>query len=182
MSTVSQAPFKYSFVTGDYPDGIHEMGAVVTLKDGTTLNPTPESYNFISANAEQVNMGQILWPLLGIIVAVIAIVILSQVLASRRGLAHVEPGTQRNYGIAGGAVCPKCGRPTPLHMMSINLLAGKYDRCENCGKWSVMRRASIADLRAAEEAEAAASKPTDLPEKSEEEKLRDMLDKSKYMD
>ena len=182
MSTVSQAPFKFNFVTGDYADGVHQLGALVTLKAGTSLELPAKTYTFLSASAEKNNMSRIFIPILGIIGGVIVIVVALQILMSRRRPASVTPGTQRQYGLSGGSICPKCGRPTPLHVMGINMLTGKYDRCENCGKWSIMRRAPIDILRKAEAAEIVQDQPSIAPEKSEEEKLREMLDKSKYMD
>ena len=66
-------------------------------------------------------------------------------------------------------------------MTGINLVVGKLDRCENCGKWSIMRGYPLDVLRAAEAAERAAEQSTSpVSEKSEEDKLRDMLDDSRY--
>ncbi|MHB1481866.1 MAG: hypothetical protein ACYCXH_06045, partial [Bellilinea sp.] len=57
----------------------------------------------------------------------------------------------------------------------------KLDRCENCGKWSIMRAYPIDVLRAAEAAEFKVEQGEGLvPEKTEEKKLREMLDDSRY--
>ena len=121
-------------------------------------------------------------PIFGLIIVVLVVVGLLQfALMRKRNPAGVEPGTQRNYGFAGGSICRKCGRPTPRHMWGFNIGIGKFDRCENCGRWSVMQAAPMEVLRAAEIAEKASenSKPT-IAEKTEEEKLRDLINKSKY--
>lgn len=59
----------------------------------------------------------------------------------------------------------------------------KIIRCEYCGKWSIVRRASLEELRAAEAAELADTQPTGFEhEKSDDEKLKDMVDNSRFMD
>ena len=60
-------------------------------------------------------------------------------------------------------------------------MIGKLSRCDNCGKWSILRRVPIDILRAAEIAEVKADQAGAASiEKTEEEKLRDMLDNSRY--
>ncbi len=101
-------------------------------------------------------------------------------LASRS--THNEPGGQRDYGMAGGAICPKCGQIIRLGLFSIKLgLGARLARCETCGKWSIVQRASLEALRAAETAEASPAQPA-VTGKSEAEKLEDMLDQSRYTD
>lgn len=180
---VSQAPFELRFNTVDYPEGIREIDAVVTLKDGSTINTTPRRYNFVSAAMQSSSMKKILIPILVVVVLAMLLGSLSQILTGRkRGGNKVTPGTHRDYGFAGGSICPHCSRPTPRHVWGINLLLGKLDRCENCGRWSLMRAYPLDVLRAAEEAEAAANQANLPVEKTEEEKLRELLDKSKYQD
>lgn len=107
----------------------------------------------------------------------------SQFLTSRKNV-HLPPGTARDYGFAGGAICPKCYRPVRLGLMPLKLGFGtKIIRCEYCGKWSIVRRASLEELRAAEAAELADTQPTGFEhEKSDDEKLKDMVDNSRFMD
>ena len=64
------------------------------------------------------------------------------------------------------------------------MLTGKLDRCPHCGKWSVVRRATPAELSAAEAAELAAAKAeqAETPGLSEEERLRQELEDSRYQD
>jgi hypothetical protein len=78
-------------------------------------------------------------------------------------------------------VCPKCGRPFPLHWWAPHLLASKFDRCEFCGHVGLFTPASREVLAAAERAELAAAQPEQpVVEKSEDEKLREMIDESRY--
>ncbi len=182
MITVSEAPFRYRFDTDDYPLGVHDLSARVTLQDGTILDVPSRRFEFVSGEVESSTMVKILVPLLGITLLAAALGGGVQMLAKKKGVGGIEPGTQRDYGAWGGSICPKCNRPTRLHFGGLNLLTGKLSRCENCGKWSVMRRYPIHELRAAEQAELELEKASiNKVEKSEEEKLREMLDKSKYM-
>lgn len=182
LAALSQPPFKYQFNTSNFPSGSHDLSAVVTLKDGSTLTTAARTYQFATADEEGAFMKEILFPLLGVLLLIMVVGVGSQYLAARgKPAGGPEPGTQRNYGFTGGAICPKCNRPTPIHPLGLNLLVGKLSRCDNCGKWSILRRVPNEILRAAEIAEV----QTDLAgaasmEKSEEEKLRDLLDNSRY--
>jgi hypothetical protein len=182
LAIASQAPFKVQFNTNSYPSAVHELGAVVTLKDGSTVTTETYRYQFVSAAEESAAMQNILIPLLAVVFGLIVLMLGIQLLAARgKPAGGPEPGTQRSYGFAGGSICPKCKRPTPLHPMGFNIGLGKFDRCENCGKWSVMRRYPMDQLRAAEIAEMSSERVSIAAgEKSEEEKLREMLDESRY--
>jgi DNA-directed RNA polymerase subunit RPC12/RpoP len=106
------------------------------------------------------------------------------VLMSRGKLANVPPGTPRQYGLGGGAICPRCGRPFSLRFLAINLGPGrKFDRCPHCGKWAFMRLRSMTDLRATEAAELEqAQLAGTVPVPSAEEKLHKELDDSRFQD
>jgi len=88
-------------------------------------------------------------------------------------------GARRDYGLLGGAICPKCGRPFGLHWWAPNLIGSKFDRCSHCGRWSVVGRASHEALAAAEAAEEAAA--PEAPELNPEEKLRRQIEESRYV-
>ncbi len=83
------------------------------------------------------------------------------------------------YGLAGGAICPRCGQAFARHPLSPNLITGKLSRCPHCGKWSVAPRATPAELAAAEAAQRAAKEPGTAV-LSEEERLRRQIEASKY--
>ncbi len=93
-------------------------------------------------------------------------------------------GAPRDYGLAGGAVCPRCHRPFRLSLLGIKLIPGiKFARCEFCGKWSVVRRLSVDELRQAEAAELAEAQPSEtIREKTAEEKLNALVDDSRFTD
>ena len=98
--------------------------------------------------------------------------------------ANIPPGTPRDYGLAGGSVCPRCHRTIGLGLMAMKLGFGtKLVRCEFCGKWSVVRRLSLDELLAAEAAELTDVQPSPpIQEKSEAEKLEELVDQSRYTD
>ena len=111
----------------------------------------------------------------------LAIIFAAQFIAAGRKTASIPLGAQRSYGLKGGGICPRCQRAFSLHWWSLNLLGSVYDRCDACGKWSVVRIASRAELDAAVEAERkAAEVETPSHEKSEAERLKDLLDRSRY--
>jgi DNA-directed RNA polymerase subunit RPC12/RpoP len=96
-------------------------------------------------------------------------------------MASMPPGTPRKYGIGGGAICPKCGRPFPLRLWWFNLGLSKIDRCPYCGKWSFVRPRSLTELREAETAELAQSQPNPtIGGETDTEKLKKDLDDSRF--
>lgn len=185
MQTVTAAPFELKIATTDYTEGWHDLSASAILADGSTVQSAPKRYHFVSAAVESVGMRNILFPVLGLVGGVMVLMVLFQVVQAK-GKPQVAPapGTERNYGFLGGAICPKCKRPTPVHWAGINLSFGrKYDRCENCGKWSVLKIVGLKELRAAEAAEIRlAQAAPQVSEASQEENLRKELDDSKYTD
>jgi len=182
MAAVSQPPFKVKFKTQNYPNGEHLLGAVITFKDGSTQTIEARRFMFLSSEEESGAMQEILIPLLAVVFGLMVLGVGAQILSGRgKPKGGPEPGTARSYGLAGGSICPKCKRPTPLSAFGFNMVVGKLSRCENCGKWSVMRRLPIDVLRRAEADEMKAEQPQGLTsEKSEEDKLRDLLDESRY--
>jgi hypothetical protein len=181
---VTQAPFRYQFNTGKYPDGWHELSAVVLTKDGRKVTTPTRRFQFVSAAEESSTMSKIILPLLGF--TFLAMVIgmgFSFLSMRRRPKITLALGAQRNYGIQGGAVCPNCKRPFALHWWGMNLLTGKYDRCDFCGRMGTFKRASRKELAAAEAAELRQAQPDQqIREKSEEEKMKEMLDDSRFTD
>ncbi len=183
LAEVSAAPFSYQFNTSSYAVGVHSLTAEVTTADGGVYTTPSRTYDFVSQAQEGEGMKNILFPVLGVLGGIMLVVVVAQTLLFRKKGASVPMGAARNYGVAGGSICPRCHRPTPRHVWGFNVGIGKLDYCENCGKWSVMRRMPIELLRGAEEAEKASapsgsSQP--LYEQTEQEKLREMVDKSKY--
>jgi hypothetical protein len=180
---VEEAPFNFQFHTDDYGFGMHLLTAEYTLVDGTTALTPSIQYNFVSPDEEKSQVTSIFLWLGGAIVVTLLIVGLVQgVLLKGKRQNHV-PGEPRNYGMLGGTVCPKCGRPFPRHFWGIKLVVGRLDRCDNCGKWSMTHRASADELAAAEAAEMRDVRADQqVTEGTVEPKRQDSLDDSRYMD
>ena len=176
--------FDISFQTGDFAFGYHDLGAVVQTLDGRTVNVAARKFNFVSPGEVSSGMLRIVVPLLGTVLAVILLGVGTQVLLFKNKFSKMAPGTPRSYGFKGGTICPRCKRPYAMHWWAINAgIRSRFDRCDFCGKWAVVSPKSIEELRAAEQRELQTSEGTmPLAEKSEDEKLREMLDKSKYSD
>ncbi|MDR3573947.1 MAG: hypothetical protein P4L50_08805 [Anaerolineaceae bacterium] len=123
--------------------------------------------------------------IVGVILLLVVVVRGSQLLFSRnKSRNNIPLGSAREYGIAGGAICPKCRRPFRLSLLDMNMgIGSKFTRCEFCGKWSVVHRLSLDELRIAEAAELADAHPDPhVSEKSETEKLKDLVDESRFTD
>jgi hypothetical protein len=184
MIELTSAPYAFQFNTDSYALGVHELAAQVTAADGKVYTTPPFTRQFVDAATENAVTRNILFPILGVVLGLIVVVVVAQTVLFRRRSKGIPMGAARNYTLAGGSICPHCHRPTPLHLFGFNVGLGKFDYCEACGKWSVMRRVPIESLRAAEEAEKVqAAADESLPsfnEPSEEDKLREMIDKSKY--
>ena len=175
----TEAPFKLQFNTDNYSLGEHTVYAIGTTSDGSELKTQIVHANFVSASEGTQAAVRILVPILGLVVVAVLLAAFIPIITGRKTIP-LEPGTPRNYPM-GGAICPKCQRPFAVHIYGVNLGLGKFDRCPYCGKWSVVRRTSLQDLRAAEEAELTHAQETgQVPGMSEEEKLKKQLDDSKY--
>ena len=176
--------FDLSFLTTEYAFGYHDLSAIVQTQDGRTLNVAPLRFNFVSQAEVTSGTFRILVPLLGIILAIMLLGVGAQVLLFKNKFSKMPLGTPRNYGFRGGTICPRCKRPYGLHWWALNAgIRSRIDRCDFCGKWAIVGPKSLNELRAAEQSElqtAEGNKP--LIEKSEDERLREMIDKSKYSD
>ena len=164
-------------MTDNYPLGAHELYALGYTVDGKSIRSNSYTRTFVPASEGGAAAIKIVLPLL---VVIFGATILSAVIPMLLGrkTASLAPGTPRTYTFGGG-ICPKCGRPFALSLLGMNLLTGKLSRCPYCGKWSIVRGASLQTLRAAEQAEIESAKGQ-IPEATEEEKLKKALDDSKY--
>jgi DNA-directed RNA polymerase subunit RPC12/RpoP len=183
MGEATQSPFNYSFNTGTYSLAQHSLSAVGYTSDGQELRSNVINAQFItSAQAGQSTL-RIVIPILVVVLGAVVLSALIPLLSTRGKTEKLPLGSQRNYGMMGGTICPKCGRPFPIQFWGINMLAGKLNRCPYCGKWSIVRRRSMDDLKAAEQAELEQATSGAMPSPlSEEDKLRKELDNSKYQD
>lgn len=181
MGEDTQAPFSLQFNTDSYTLGLHDLAAKGYSSDGTTISSNIIKANFVPASAGSQAIVKVVVPIIGLVVIMILISFGLPLILNKGKLSALPLGAQRSYGIGGGAVCPKCGRPFPLRLWFINLGLSKIDRCPYCGKWSFVRPRSLADLRAAEAAEITQAQPeTPITGETEGEKLKKELDDSKY--
>ena len=183
MAEVTAAPFRLKFVTGDYSYGWHDLAAQIHTKDGQTITTPARRFEFATPDQESATMRTIVFPLVGGILLIVVIIVGVQVLVMRkRPQLEIPLGAPRQYGISGGAVCPKCHRPFALHWWALNAgIGSKLDRCDFCGHWGMVRRTSRDELARAEAAEILMAQPEKpIQAESEEQKLKEMLDESRY--
>lgn len=175
----SEAPFRLQFKTDNYAVGMHTLYAVGVTQDGRELTSNTLSRNFLSRSEANRSMISIVVPIL---LVSFGGIIVSMWIANRS--AKASGGSLGNVnGPFGGTICPKCGKPFARHIWGLNLVAGKYDRCPHCGKWSLVRAMHPDVLKAAvealEEAEAAQnqSQPGDPDDPN---RWRKRLDDSRF--
>jgi hypothetical protein len=176
VHTVSEPPFRYQFHTNDFAPGVHSMTAVGYKADGAPVYGTEFVRQFLSADEAKSSTMKIIVPILAIVGIVTLVGALAPALMMRG--KEFKPG---NYGAAGGTVCPRCTFPYSRNVLAPNLLVGKLQRCPHCGKWAIVARASQAELQAAEERWAREGTST-VETPSEEERMRQMLDDSRFDD
>ena len=182
VGTANAAPFQVSFNTADYGLGWHDLTAEGHTTGGQTLVAAPRRFDFVSAATGYQAAGRVVLPVLGVVLLALLVGGGIALMDIRRSQASPTPlGAERHYGLMGGTICPKCGRPFERHWWALNAGLGKLDRCPHCGKWSIVRALPLDQLRAAEAAELKQAEGTLLvPELSPEEKLRRQLDDSKF--
>lgn len=149
--------------------------------------PLPAAAAPAAQAGDEPNLLTTLLPL--IVVAVVLALSIGRRLFAGSGAGTSLPpsaeGQPRRYGVAGGAVCRRCGLPFARSLMDPNLLVGKLTRCPHCGKWAVLPAASPAELSLAEtrerqERDGAATPAAPGPAASAEEQLRRRIEDSKY--
>jgi hypothetical protein len=185
MGVVSAPPFKLPFVTSNFPVGWHDLSAQVLTKDGRNVETGVRQFEFVSADQESAFFRNTVLPLLGVLFLVIILGIGIQVLFTRnKSKVNLPLGAARKYGISGGTICPKCHRPFAIHWWAFNAgITSKFDRCDFCGRYGLFRRYNRDKLAAAEAAELQMAQPEKpIQAASEEQKLKEMLDESRYTD
>ncbi len=176
LATTTEAPFTVNFETDTYPHGVHEMRATALTADGRTLTSNTRKFEFVAAEVGWQVAGQMGGTILAVVGGAMLVVFGLQTWLVNRD----RKAGGKGYGLFGAAVCPKCGKPFGMHLWGLNALGGKYDRCDHCGKWSIVRRASPAALAAAEAADApAASIPA---AEAVKERERRQMDDTRYSD
>lgn len=178
VHTAVSAPFAYSFSTGAYPLGVHTMSAMGLTSSGARLTSTVRSVEFVSPEVGWQVGAQIGLPILGVVLLIALVATLAPVVLDRRR-GPFRPGV---YGAAGGAVCPRCGLPFPIHLLSMHLFTGKFERCPHCGKWSLVGRASASALSEAEARLQDENSRGRMAEPTTADSMRQMIDDSRYED
>lgn len=173
----TEAPFAVQFVTDNYPTGAHVFSAVGYTADGKQLKSQTISALFVSKEEGTNAAFKMILPILAVVFGALAITAITSMINVRKG-KRLPAGATRSYTFGGG-ICPKCKRPFGFQLLSMNMIVGKLAPCPHCGKWSIVKRASMSDLHAAEQAELDTEKGH-VFEASEEEKLRKELDDSRY--
>jgi len=173
----AEAPFTIQFVTDNYPTGAHIFSAVGYTADGKQLKSQTISALFVSKEEGNTAALKVIVPILVVVFGAMAISGFTTRINVRKG-KKLPAGATRSYTFGGG-ICPKCKRPFGFQLLGIHMFGRKLTPCPHCGKWSVMKRATMSELHAAELAELEAIK-TQIPEASDEENLRKELDDSKY--
>jgi hypothetical protein len=183
IGEVSQPPFNLKFNTDSFELGVHRLAARGFLDDGQELQSNEIIVEFVSAQEGWKAGMRFALPILGMIFGVMALSLLA-ILLTNDQRKNLPLGTPRNYGFAGGTICPKCQRPFPMHFLSLNLgWRSKLERCPFCGKWSVVSSLPLSKLREAERNEIAGGKqPVQDIHRSEDEELLRELDESRYQD
>lgn len=166
------APFSFQFSTKTYAPGERHLYARGFTSDGRELRSNEIVRVFLSADEARTKVVGLIFPLLGIIVLILIVVAMIP-LAFGRG--KPQPG---KYGISGGAVCPKCGLPFPIHFFSFHAGANNFERCPHCGKWVWVRKANKDDLAAAQALWVGDDKLTNV--ETQEDRLRRQIDDSRY--
>jgi hypothetical protein len=174
----TQPPYNFQFNTDSYGLGQHTLYAVGYSSNGQEYKSNSVICNFVSASVGNRAALRIVVPILLIIFGAIFLSFAVPLIIGRGKLKSLPFGAERNYGTSGG-ICPKCHRPFALPLFSMNLGFSKLARCPYCGKWSIVRIQSISKLREAERAEMNWGKGEVLDE-TEEEKIRNEIEESKY--
>lgn len=183
VGEANEEPYGLRFVTDDYPLGVHQIQATGFDASGAQIRSNTIQVEFVSADQGWQAASNILIPIVVVILAAVGLAVLVPLVFTRGKKEQLAPGAPRTYGIYGGAVCPKCSRPFSRHIYGLNLGTHKYDRCPYCGKWSLVRRASPEALAAAEAEEIKTARAgAFVPEKMEEERLRQEIEDSRYDD
>ena len=101
MAEVHQPPFRIKFQTDTYPNGWHELRAVVQTRDGRSVTTAPRRFQFVSAAEESAAMRTILLPMLGILVLVFSGMFISVFVNLRKKPSTLPLGAPRRYGLKG---------------------------------------------------------------------------------
>lgn len=172
-----ESPFAIQFITDNYTTGAHVFSAVGFTTDGKRIGSKTISAVFMSKEESSAASLKMLVPILAVVFGAMAISAITSLVNVRKG-KKLPAGAARSYSFGGG-ICPNCKRPFGFQLLGIHMFGRKLTPCPHCGKWSVVKRATMSELHAAELAELDTEK-AQIHDASDEEKIRKELDDSKY--
>jgi DNA-directed RNA polymerase subunit RPC12/RpoP len=180
LAEADSAPFTAQINTDTYTLGAHTLGATGLTADGRLVHAPELRVTFVAADRGMQMALRIAGPILALAIGFAVITAVLSVTDRRRAAAGDRP----SYGRWGGAICPQCRRPFALRWFGINVFTHRYERCPYCGKWSLVKPASSAALRAAEDAVfgSATDGAGSAGAEDAEAALRRALDDSRYID
>jgi hypothetical protein len=187
LAVDEEPPFAAVLLTDSYALGPHALGATGTTASGQTLTAAARHFEFVASSEAFDTVRNIFGPIAVVLGLVMVFAVAGPLLASLRGRNQppLPAGAPRKYGVLGGTICPKCHRPFSRHWWGLNMLTGKLDRCDHCGRWSIVQalpRDMLAKAEAAELADERARQPAAAPALSEAEQRRKALEESRFRD
>ena len=175
FATVTEPPFNHQFETDQFPPGPHTLAAIGILSDGSEITGPEFNRVFLSEEEAREATTGFLYPFLIGVGGVVLLATILPLVLSRKSQFQFK-----QYGISGGAVCPRCKLPFARSLFAPNILVGKLERCPHCGKWAIVRRATQQELEAAERRYAEGETNLQLDASTEAEKFRKALDDTRY--
>lgn len=172
-----ESSFAIQFITDNYKTGAHVFSAAGFTTDGKRIGSKTISAFFVSKEEGSAASLKIVVPILAVAFGAMAISAITSMVNVRKG-KNLPAGAARSYSVDGG-ICPKCKRPFGFQLLGIHMFGRKLTPCPHCGKWSVVKRATMGELHAAELAELDTEK-AQMHDAPDEERIRKELDDSKY--
>jgi len=173
----TESPFTVQFITDNYTTGAHMFSAIGFTTDGKQIGSKTISAVFVSKEEASAASLKMIVPILAVVFGAMVISAITSMVNVRKG-KKLPAGAARSYSFGGG-ICPKCKRPFGFQLLGIHMFGRKFTPCPHCGKWSVVKRATMSELHAAELAELDTEK-VQIHNASDEEKIRKELDDSRY--
>ena len=175
FATVTEPPFNHQFETDQFPPGPHTLTAIGILSDGSELIGREFNRVFLSEEEAREATTGFLYPFLIGVGGIVLLATILPLVLSRKNRYQFK-----QYGVAGGAVCPRCQLPFSRSLFAPNMVVGKLERCPHCGKWAIVRRATSQELETAEKLYSEDETNLQLDSNAEADKLRKALDDTRY--
>jgi hypothetical protein len=177
IGDASAPPFRITFNTASFEVGRHELSAVGVTASGGSLQSNVLVVEFVSSDVARTSTLQIIIPVLAIVLVASVLAVIAPLLGGRgRGVQKIG-----EYGLAGGAVCGRCGLPFSRHFVTLRVFGQRLERCPHCGKWSFVGRASAEQLAQAEARLTAQDAASSAPPE-DEDSLHRLIDDSRFED